>query len=135
MIDSITYNLAKLCLSAPKKIAEIQKRQLADVERLRAIREERIRELQAAKEQAVLQGESSDEIDEIDKEIAEEEQENVEDASVVIKREQMANPTSTSGGSENSTSSTVRKGKKVGRNDLCPCGSGKKYKKCCGKNE
>ena len=23
--------------------------------------------------------------------------------------------------------------KKVGRNDLCPCGSGKKYKKCCGK--
>ncbi|MBO5946156.1 MAG: preprotein translocase subunit SecA [Clostridia bacterium] len=25
--------------------------------------------------------------------------------------------------------------KKVGRNDLCPCGSGKKYKKCCGQNE
>ncbi len=24
-------------------------------------------------------------------------------------------------------------GKKVGRNDLCPCGSGKKYKKCCGR--
>ena len=23
---------------------------------------------------------------------------------------------------------------KVGRNDSCPCGSGKKYKKCCGKN-
>jgi SWIM/SEC-C metal-binding protein len=23
--------------------------------------------------------------------------------------------------------------KKVGRNDPCPCGSGKKYKKCCGK--
>jgi len=23
---------------------------------------------------------------------------------------------------------------KVGRNDLCPCGSGKKYKKCCGKD-
>jgi len=30
---------------------------------------------------------------------------------------------------------TVVKGKKVGRNDPCPCGSGKKYKKCClGKN-
>jgi preprotein translocase subunit SecA len=28
----------------------------------------------------------------------------------------------------------VRKGKKIGRNDPCPCGSGKKYKKCCGKN-
>ena len=26
----------------------------------------------------------------------------------------------------------VRTGAKVGRNDLCPCGSGKKYKKCCG---
>ncbi|MDE2060711.1 MAG: SEC-C domain-containing protein, partial [candidate division NC10 bacterium] len=23
-------------------------------------------------------------------------------------------------------------GKKIGRNDLCPCGSGRKYKKCCG---
>ena len=29
---------------------------------------------------------------------------------------------------------TVIKGKKVGRNDPCPCGSGKKYKFCCGKN-
>lgn len=27
---------------------------------------------------------------------------------------------------------TVRLDKKVGRNDPCPCGSGKKYKKCCG---
>ncbi len=26
----------------------------------------------------------------------------------------------------------VRQGKKIGRNDPCPCGSGKKYKKCCG---
>ena len=25
----------------------------------------------------------------------------------------------------------VRSGPKVGRNDPCPCGSGKKYKKCC----
>ena len=29
----------------------------------------------------------------------------------------------------------VRKSKKPGRNDPCPCGSGLKYKKCCGKNE
>ncbi len=28
----------------------------------------------------------------------------------------------------------VRTGAKIGRNDACPCGSGKKYKKCCGKN-
>ncbi|PIX26925.1 MAG: hypothetical protein COZ67_04980, partial [Chloroflexi bacterium CG_4_8_14_3_um_filter_45_15] len=27
----------------------------------------------------------------------------------------------------------VAAGKKVGRNDPCPCGSGKKYKHCCGK--
>lgn len=27
-----------------------------------------------------------------------------------------------------------REGEKIGRNDLCPCGSGKKYKNCCGKN-
>lgn len=32
-------------------------------------------------------------------------------------------------------SKTVRVEKKPGRNDPCPCGSGKKYKKCCGKNE
>lgn len=31
-------------------------------------------------------------------------------------------------------SRTVVKGKKIGRNDPCPCGSGKKYKHCCGKN-
>lgn len=29
-------------------------------------------------------------------------------------------------------SKIVVKGDKIGRNDLCPCGSGKKYKKCCG---
>ena len=35
---------------------------------------------------------------------------------------------------EQKKSGTVVKGKKIGRNDPCPCGSGKKYKKCCGKN-
>ena len=35
---------------------------------------------------------------------------------------------------EQKKSGTVIKGKKIGRNDPCPCGSGKKYKKCCGKN-
>jgi preprotein translocase subunit SecA len=29
------------------------------------------------------------------------------------------------------TETPVRAGPKVGRNDPCPCGSGKKYKKCC----
>ena len=31
------------------------------------------------------------------------------------------------------SSTTIVKGPKVGRNDPCPCGSGKKYKKCCGR--
>lgn len=31
-------------------------------------------------------------------------------------------------------SGTIVKGKKIGRNEPCPCGSGKKYKQCCGKN-
>ena len=35
---------------------------------------------------------------------------------------------------EYKNSKTVRNTNKVGRNDPCPCGSGKKYKKCCGKN-
>ncbi|MFG6392902.1 MAG: SEC-C domain-containing protein [Lachnospiraceae bacterium] len=35
---------------------------------------------------------------------------------------------------EQKKSGTVVKEKKVGRNDPCPCGSGKKYKKCCGAN-
>lgn len=35
---------------------------------------------------------------------------------------------------EQKKSNTVVKEKKIGRNDPCPCGSGKKYKKCCGAN-
>ena len=38
------------------------------------------------------------------------------------------------GGGIEEKSKTVVKGKKVGRNDPCPCGSGLKYKNCCGKN-
>lgn len=34
---------------------------------------------------------------------------------------------------EQKASGTIRKEKKIGRNDPCPCGSGLKYKKCCGK--
>ncbi len=35
---------------------------------------------------------------------------------------------------EQKRSKTIVKGEKIGRNDPCPCGSGKKYKKCCGAN-
>ncbi len=51
------------------------------------------------------------------------------------KREQVANPISTNAGQDDPQSRTIKKNKKVGRNDPCPCGSGKKYKKCCGANE
>ena len=36
---------------------------------------------------------------------------------------------------EQKKSRTIVKAEKVGRNDPCPCGSGKKYKKCCGANQ
>lgn len=53
-----------------------------------------------------------------------------------VKREQQAKITGTSGGSDGSEKrQPVRKTKKTGRNDPCPCGSGKKYKHCCGKDE
>ena len=38
-----------------------------------------------------------------------------------------------SGAAQAETPKPIRTGTKIGRNDPCPCGSGKKYKKCCGK--
>ena len=53
-----------------------------------------------------------------------------------VKREAAAKITATSGSTDGSDKKRpVKKGEKVGRNDPCPCGSGKKYKKCCGMNE
>jgi preprotein translocase subunit SecA len=40
--------------------------------------------------------------------------------------------TSNQGGGEGPKKPARRETSKVGRNDPCPCGSGKKYKKCCG---
>ena len=48
------------------------------------------------------------------------------------KREQIAKPMTTAGDGA-MTKQPVKTGKKVGRNDPCPCGSGKKYKNCHGK--
>ena len=51
-------------------------------------------------------------------------------------RERVAKETSESGAGDGTiTKRPTVKGKKVGRNDPCPCGSGLKYKKCCGKNQ
>ena len=50
-----------------------------------------------------------------------------------VERKAVAKVTATSsGGDDTVKSSPVRKGNKIGPNDPCPCGSGKKYKKCCG---
>ena len=53
-----------------------------------------------------------------------------------IKRVQVANPLTAGfeGGEKKAARVTIRKpaAEKVGRNDPCPCGSGKKYKNCCG---
>ena len=49
-----------------------------------------------------------------------------------VKRERVAKVTGTSGGSDETLKKTpVRKSVKIGPNDPCPCGSGKKYTKCC----
>ena len=51
------------------------------------------------------------------------------------KREAVAKETGTTSSDTPAQKQPVKKGAKVGRNDPCPCGSGKKYKKCCGRNE
>ncbi|HSQ19275.1 MAG TPA: SEC-C metal-binding domain-containing protein, partial [Blastocatellia bacterium] len=43
-----------------------------------------------------------------------------------------ANETAFAGGEEEAAKPIRNKGPRIGRNDPCPCGSGKKYKKCCG---
>ena len=54
-------------------------------------------------------------------------------ANVALKREKVAKETSATGGDGSLEKKPRRTGKKVGRNDPCPCGSGKKYKHCCGR--
>ena len=51
------------------------------------------------------------------------------------KREQVANPTYAGGATDGTVKRQPVQKTKIGRNDPCPCGSGKKYKKCCGLNE
>ena len=51
------------------------------------------------------------------------------------KRERVAEPVAASHGDSGPQKPTARSREKVGRNDPCPCGSGKKYKKCCGADQ
>ncbi|MBQ4569098.1 MAG: preprotein translocase subunit SecA [Ruminococcus sp.] len=116
MIDSIRQDTVKLVLTAPRRVYEIQQRQREE-ERLRREAEKAA----AAAHQVILN--------------KDEPAEKVNPVTFSIKREQVAKPVEFSGDGTMSTNRTVKKGKKVGRNDPCPCGSGKKYKKCCGMDE
>ena len=51
-----------------------------------------------------------------------------------IKRERVAKGMTESVGGDGTVKKQPRKVTKIGRNDPCPCGSGKKYKQCCGRN-
>jgi len=57
-----------------------------------------------------------------------------EEEGVKKKQVQPKQPMRYNRGEGSETNQPVTKGKKIGRNDPCPCGSGKKYKKCCGVN-
>ena len=50
-----------------------------------------------------------------------------------IERKEKTKKLLTNDSEEKAAKKQPKKSKKVGRNDLCPCGSGKKYKQCCGK--
>ncbi|MBE6738397.1 MAG: preprotein translocase subunit SecA [Ruminococcaceae bacterium] len=116
MIDSIRQDTVKLVLTAPRRVYEIQQRQREE-ERIRREAEKAA----AAAHQVILnKGEASEKVNPV---------------TFAVKREQVAKPVEFSGDGTMSTNRTVKKGKKVGRNDPCPCGSGKKYKKCCGLEE
>ena len=110
MIASIREDTAKLVLTQPKRIYEQQRRKEA---------------ILAAKRLAAQKAATSSENDE----------DSDEDITPTLQRKQVAQPTATSGDGTDTVNKTVRKGKKVGRNDPCPCGSGKKYKKCCGRDQ
>lgn len=110
MIASIREDTAKLVLTQPKRIYEQQRRKEA---------------ILAAKRLAAQKAAVS----------AEDDEDNSEDIAPTLQRKQVAQPTATSVDGTDTANKTVRKGKKVGRNDPCPCGSGKKYKKCCGRDQ
>ena len=150
MIKSIREDTVQMLMVVPKRVSE----RLEEQNKMREIAVKRSANGRArAAAMAALQAQSAAEevkeavtaepiVDTLGNESElEEEKEYSEDdikkaAGKFMEREQVAQPTSTNlDGEEETPNRTVRKNKKVGRNDPCPCGSGKKYKKCCGKNE
>ena len=115
MIDSIKQDTAKLILVAPKRVLEIRRRQ----EEIERQRREAMEKAAAAHQVILSNGEEAPKVNPV---------------TFALKREQVAKPIEPAGDGTLSTNRTVVKKNKVGRNDPCPCGSGKKYKKCCGRD-
>ncbi|MGN0558229.1 MAG: preprotein translocase subunit SecA [Acutalibacteraceae bacterium] len=113
MIMNIREDTVKLVLTMPKKIYEAQKQQVIAQQMAQAQAQQNATEQPQEPKTAPKPAPGP----------------------VVIKRQQVAQPVQTSGDGTDSRNRTVVKGKKIGRNDPCPCGSGKKYKKCCGRDE
>ncbi|MDE7390681.1 MAG: preprotein translocase subunit SecA [Lachnospiraceae bacterium] len=116
MVETIRQDTVKLMLVVPKKIYAQQKL-MAEIQKAREIQMQRLAQKKQAELNAQKQGEQ--------------EQEAIQ---MVLKREQIAKPswTSSDGSQPKVNRPKVNSRKKVGPNDPCPCGSGKKYKKCCG---
>lgn len=129
MIATIRENTVKMVLVAPRRILAIQKQQ---EEMQRRAMEQQARAAAAAKAQQARAAAAQEQA-----RLATQQAQQNQKLNVVFKREQVAKPTATSGDGTDSANRTVRKTakQKVGRNDPCPCGSGKKYKKCCGRDE
>ena len=155
MIHAIREDTVKMMLVVPRRVAE----RLEAQDRMRkmavqrgAIGRARAAAIAASQNQQVIAIEKDDESEiqvveiksqplpekpeEAETEEKEVSQEDVlKAAGKLLEREQVAKPTSTNMDSTaDAVNKTVRGVKKIGRNDPCPCGSGKKYKKCCGKN-
>ena len=116
MIETIRQETVKLMFIAPRRVYELKRRN----EQLEAMRREQEAKAAAA-HQVILPGDQPPKA--------------VNPVTNALKREQVAQPLHFSSDGTVSTNRTVKKKqKKVGRNDPCPCGSGKKYKKCCGRD-
>ena len=128
MIATIRENTVKMVLVAPRRILAIQRQQ---EEMKRLAMEQQARAAAAAKAQQERAAAAQEQA-----RLATQQAQQNQKLNVVFKREQVAKPTATSGDGTDSANKTVRKTakQKVGRNDPCPCGSGKKYKKCCGRD-
>ena len=98
---------------------------------------QKLREIQMRQQQAAMEARQAAQEAKAAAEQSAQDAKDEEDAiKSVLKREQLAKPTwVSSDGTERPKPVRKTTKQKVGRNDPCPCGSGKKYKKCCGRNE